>query len=209
MAHHYSRSDNSAKAVEFQHKAGRQPAQRSANREAAAQLCGSLATLERLPAGSERDHLELEIQLVPGAAQMSVRGIGSAEVEQAYTHALSLCRQLHQTKQLFPVLVGLRRYYTMRANSQTAQDLAQQLLRLAERERDEEYRLQAHFAMAAVLFFRGQLDESRRHFEQCTLIGDPEAHRAQAFRYSIKPGLLSRCFLGWVLWGTPAMRTGR
>ncbi|GGO84046.1 adenylate/guanylate cyclase domain-containing protein [Marinobacterium nitratireducens] len=200
LAHHYSRSGNVAKAIEFQYKAGVQAAQRSANREAAVQLGDALAMLQQLPAGSERDHLELEIQLVLGAAQMSVCGIGSAKVEQAYTRALSLCRELQETQQLFPVLVGLRRYYTMRANFQTAQELAEQLLRLAGREQDEEYRLQAHFAMAAVLLFRGRLDDARRHFEQCTSIGDPEAHRAQVFCYSIEPGMLSHCYLGWILW---------
>jgi len=200
LAFHYSRSGNVSKAVEYLYKAGLQSVQRSANQEAVASLDSALELLQRLPAGSERDHRELEIQVVLGPALMAVRGIGSLEVEQTYKRALELCRQLGETTQLFPVLVGLRRFYTLRTDFSTARELAEQLLRIAASEPETEHQLQAHFAIAAVQFFQGQLAAARQQFEHCIALFDPHIHPPHAHSYSLEPGIQARNFLAWICW---------
>ena len=64
---------------------------------------------------------------------MATKGFAAPEVEQAYTRARELCQQVGETPQLFPVLFGLWAFYLGRGELQTARELAEQLLSLAQR----------------------------------------------------------------------------
>jgi class 3 adenylate cyclase len=59
LAHHYSRTDNTRKAVEFLQLAGQQAAERSANAEAIGHFTKGLALLQSLPDSVERIRQEL------------------------------------------------------------------------------------------------------------------------------------------------------
>src|SRR5712692_5085048 len=63
LAHHYSRSSNPQKAVEYLQLAGQQAVQRSANLEAINRLTLALALLKTLPDTPERARQELALQL--------------------------------------------------------------------------------------------------------------------------------------------------
>src|SRR5206468_8427654 len=66
LAHHYSRSDNTQKAVEYLHLAGQQAVQRSANAEAINHLTTALELLKTLPDTRERAHQELMLYVTLG-----------------------------------------------------------------------------------------------------------------------------------------------
>jgi predicted ATPase len=59
LAHHYSRSDNVSKAVEYLGRAGQQAMQRSAHADAISSLSAAIDLLQRLPDGPERIRREL------------------------------------------------------------------------------------------------------------------------------------------------------
>ncbi|MEH6579324.1 MAG: adenylate/guanylate cyclase domain-containing protein [Amphritea sp.] len=200
LAHHYSCSGNVPKAVQFLQQAGQQAAKRSANQDAITQLKAALKLLPTLPDTPERTHCELTLLAALGPALMVTRGMGSPEVEKTYTRALTLCRELGESTQLVPVLVGLRRFYTMKTDYKTAQELAEWLLRLASQDQDPALMLQAHYAMGATLFFQGELSLAQTHFEQSIRLYDPSQHRAHAFRYGTEPGILALNFMFWILW---------
>src|SRR5687767_5179448 len=61
------------------------------------------------------------------------------------------------TPQLFPVLRGLFLFYLNCGQRQTAQDLAEQLLRQAERQPEVAPRMLGHYLLGQVLFSRGTL----------------------------------------------------
>jgi predicted ATPase len=63
LAHHFARSADSAKAVEYLLKAGQNAAQRSASREALDRFELGLRLLDQLPAGPARDQQELAIRV--------------------------------------------------------------------------------------------------------------------------------------------------
>src|SRR5262249_36911475 len=63
LAHHYRRSGNTEKAVEYLHLAGQQAVQRSANEEAIQQLTTALELLKLLPNTRERAHQELTLHV--------------------------------------------------------------------------------------------------------------------------------------------------
>ena len=77
---------------------------------------------------------------------VATQGQAAPEVARAYGRARALCAQLGDTPQLFPVLRGLMPYYQNRGELQTATQLGEQLLRLAQAQPDPALRLLAHYA---------------------------------------------------------------
>jgi predicted ATPase len=72
LAHHFSRSDNVSKAVEYLGRAGQQALQRSAYADAISSLTAAIDLLQRLPGGPEHVRRELRLQLALGSASIPV-----------------------------------------------------------------------------------------------------------------------------------------
>ena len=92
LAHHYSRSDNTQKAVAYLQRAGQQAADRSAYREAITHLTRGLELLQHLPDSQARIQQELDLQITLGQALIVIQGQAAPEAEQAFTRARALCR---------------------------------------------------------------------------------------------------------------------
>jgi len=200
LAHHFSRSGNTLRAVEYLHRAGRQAVQRSADAEAVTHLTMALTLLAPLPEGPERAEQELALQITLGPAWMATGGFAAPEVGATYTRALALCRQLGETTQLFAALMGLRTFYTVRAELRTARELAEQLLGLAEQAQDPAWLLQARRALGANLFYLGELVPARARLEQAMALYDPRQHRSHAFVYGLEPGVQGLALIAMDLW---------
>ena len=166
LAHHYSRSGNTAKAIDYLHRAGHQAVERSAYAEAVSHLTTALDLLTTLPETRERSQQELVVQMTLGPALGATRGAGAPEVERLYTRARALCERVGEPPQLFRVLWGLWRMYYQRGGYQTQRALGEQLLSLAERLHDPDLLLEAHHALWATFFFGGELATARSHQEQ-------------------------------------------
>src|SRR5262249_23123288 len=79
LAHHFARSAEIAKAVEYLVKAAQKAVQRSAYHEALDRLEAGLRLLESLPPGAARDEQELEIRAASMTPLRRVRGVTSPE----------------------------------------------------------------------------------------------------------------------------------
>ncbi len=90
LAHHYSRSANQAKAVEYLRLAGMQAMARGALHQAVQNLESALTLLRAFPEGSARDQLELQVLNPLGTAYIAVRGYASPEVGPVFQRAGSL-----------------------------------------------------------------------------------------------------------------------
>jgi predicted ATPase len=200
LAHHYSRSGNVQKAVEYLHKAGQQAVHRSANAEAISYLTTALNLLKTLPSTSERDQQELTLLIILGPAVYAIKGPGSLEVEQVYTCAQDLCQQVGETPQLFPVLRGLYTFHLTRGAFRTAHALGEQFLRLTQDIQDPDFLPEAHFVVGQTLFFFGELFAARDHYEQGIAYYDPTRHQSQAFLYGQDSGVFCRAEVAWNLW---------
>ncbi|KWR88214.1 adenylate/guanylate cyclase domain-containing protein [Cupriavidus sp. IDO] len=198
LAHHFSCSGNAAKAVEYLHCAGRQAVQRSADAEAVAHLTRALALLETQPDTPERARQELALQITLGPAWMAAKGHGAPEVEATYTRALMLCRQLGDTTQLFPSVLGLRLFYIVRGELRTARELGEQLLALAEKAQDPALLVEAHRALGASLLSLGELEPARAQLEQALALYDPRQRHSPDF--FLEPGVLGLAFVALDLW---------
>jgi predicted ATPase len=133
LAHHYSRSDNIGKAVEYLKRAGKQAVARSAMVEAERHYVRALVLLSGLPEDVERDHRELELQRALGPALMAVKGYAAPEVERAYTRTRELCERLDDPREFFAAIYGLWVRHLVRGELRKAYELAEQLLQRAQR----------------------------------------------------------------------------
>jgi predicted ATPase len=183
LAHHYSRSDNDAKSVQYLERAGQQALQRSAYTDAISNLSAGIDLLQRLPDSAEHNQVELLLQLALGPALIAVKSRGAPEVERAYTRARDLCRRLGDLPELFPALLGLWAVRLLRGDLRKAHDLAEQLLRLALSAHNPTILLYAQLALGGTLFWLGELLPAREHLEMAISLYNRERHWPLAFRY--------------------------
>jgi predicted ATPase len=206
LAHHYRRSENGQKAIEYLRLAGQQAIQRSANTEAINYLTSALEFVTAMLDTPQRARQELALQTILGPARIATKGNGALEVRAAYERAVHLARQLEDDKQLFPVLFGLRSSHLVRGELRRALELGEQLLRLSENQQDAGLKIEANLAQGHTLSLLGEFATSLAHLDAAVAIYDPQQHHVHAFHYGLDP----RCFASPALPGTPgcsAIRT--
>jgi predicted ATPase/DNA-binding winged helix-turn-helix (wHTH) protein len=200
LAAHFVRGRDATRAVQYLRYAGENAWQRSAPQEAITHLARGLELLSILPDTPERTRQELDLQMVLGPALMATKGHGDPDVERAYTRARALCQLIEETPQLFPMLWGLWRFYNVRGALQTARELGEKLLSLAQRQHDPSRLLVAHQALGHTLFFLGAFAAARTHLEQGIALADPSQHHALAVYYGIAPEVMCLTHAAWILW---------
>ncbi|MFQ5595325.1 MAG: AAA family ATPase, partial [Anaerolineae bacterium] len=188
LARHFQEAGIAQKAVDYLIQAGKRAVRLSAAEEAIAHLTQGLGLLKTLPDSPERAQQELALQITLGPALIATKGYAAPEVEQAYTRAQELWPQVGETPQLFAVLRGLWEYYEVRAELQTAHEVAEQLLNLAQNEQDPALLLEAHRALGPTLLWLGEFAPARAHLEQGIALYDPQQHHSHAFLYGTDPG---------------------
>ncbi len=162
---------------------------------------------------------ELRLQIMLGAALTATRGYAAPEVERTYARARELCAQVGDTSELWPALHGLTRFYFVQGALQTARDVIQQFLTMAETSHgcaphDCAPLLSAYTAAGVVAFYRGEFAEALDHLERGIALYDPDEHspdRLRAFRVDQDPGvscLVHSALTLWVL-GHPARAAAR
>ena len=200
LAYHYEQAGLPAPAVDYWHLAARRAAERSANIEALNHFDRALHLLKELPKGQKRNTLELELLIGLGAALTATKGYGAVEVEQTYVRSRELCREMGDPPELFPALRGLAAFYVGRARYETALELGELLLALAQRTGSDAQRLEAHLSLGGALYFRGDFASALTHIEQVISCYDPARHHAHAALYGQDPSVLALGFKAVVLW---------
>src|SRR5207244_3563529 len=156
-------SGRAEKALEYLVLAGEKAKGRFANEIAIAYFRQALTLLEELPEGSERRRRELTLQIGLGAPLIAVKGAGSPEVERAYLRARDLCTEEGEFQQVAPVMWGLWLSHFIHAAHLRARELAEQLLVLAQRGRDDALLVVAYRALGGTLLWLGEFVPARRH----------------------------------------------
>ena len=172
LAHHYSRSANTRKAVEYLFRAGSQAAARFAYSEAVSRLSSALEFLKRLPDDAERARQELSVQSVLGASLADAKGWAAAELEPVYARARELCAQIRDPALAFRALFGqwLMRYWKLELHN--ALELADELLAAAEDAKDPAMLLSGNFARGTILLQLGELVSANEHLEKALAVFD-------------------------------------
>jgi predicted ATPase len=200
LAHHYQRSGNTEKAIEYLHKAGQQAVQRSANEEAIRHLTLALDLLKTLPDTPERVRQELTVHIILGVSLHVARGAAAPEVERVYTRARELCQQIGDTSQLFQVLVGLGVLYMVRGELRTALEIDQQIFSLAQKTQDPMLLLHAHRSLGPSLFWLGEFTSAQAHLEEAIALYNPQQLNSYTFFSGFDPGVASLSLASHTLW---------
>jgi class 3 adenylate cyclase/tetratricopeptide (TPR) repeat protein len=172
LAHHYSRSANTRKAVKYLSRAGRQAATRSAYPEAITRLSSALEFLKHLPDDSARARQELSVLSSLGSSLLNAKGWAAAELEPVHARARELCAQIRDPAlALRPLwLQWLFRYSTRELDK--AMELADELLAAAEDTKDPAMLLAGNTARGVILFFLGELVPANEHLEKALAVFD-------------------------------------
>ena len=198
LAYHYGEAGETERAVPYWQQAGQQALRRSANLEAVQHLRKGLDGLKMLADTPSRAQHEFLLQSTLGAALLATRGLGAPEVEAVYNRALALCRNVGETPQLFGTLMGLWQFYLVRAQHQTARELAERLLSLAESTSDPALLIQAHRALGETFQNLGELILAQEHLAQGSALNETVQRRSNAILND--PGAFCLSFESWVLW---------
>ena len=199
IALHYSQSLDARKAIHYLRLAGAQAARRSANRESVAYFGNALEVIRSLPETVQRKREELDLLLMLGPATMILAGYSAAE--ELYRRGRELCGELGDNTKLFPVLWGLWMSHASRGELQAARKLAVELLSVAERLRNDTFKLEAHHAMWNTLMYLGELNDCLLETERGVAFYDPRQHAALVSMYGgHDPGICGKNHAAQVLW---------
>jgi hypothetical protein len=200
LAHHLTEAGRHTQAVGYWQRAGEGAVVRSAHLEAISHCTKGLEGLQTLPETPERTQQELVLQTTLGPALMITKGFAAPEVEHAYARARALCQRVGETPQRFSVLRGLWQFYNGRGEYQTARELGEQCLHLAQRGHDTAHLLEAHHTLWTTRLLLGELSLAHTHLAQGMALYNPQQHRALAFLYGHDPGVCCQGVAAVVLW---------
>jgi len=160
LAVHFTQSRDSQRAIHYLRQAAEQAMLKAAPREALQHVTEAVTLLQTLPDTQERSQRELDLYLMQGALLIAARGYTAPEVGQTYTRAHGLSQQAGQTSQVLHALFGLYTFHSMRAELETAQDLSGQIYALVRSTSDPVRQAEAHLALGAVAFYRGEFERA-------------------------------------------------
>lgn len=207
LAGHFRRGHDLWRAVHYLRCVGETAIWRSAYQEAIAQLTMGLEMLATLPESPTRSQQELALRILLGPALIATQGLASPEVGQSYAQARALCAQVGEAPQVFSTLAGIATFYRNKGALQTAREIDEQYLRLAQGEGKPMQLPDAHICLGLTLAFLGEYVAARTHFEQGRTLADMQAPSALEPRWGmIAPAVSGIVYAAPTLWclGYPA-----
>ncbi len=164
LAHHFSRSGDADKAVEFLTLAGKQSVERFAYTQARTQLNEGLRLIEKLPESPSRDVREFALA-EPLVEALRVVDVHIAETRAAVARALSLAEKIGDLAGQVRQLNISRIMINGRGDFAAGAALAERILELAQREGSATSLAIAYNATLHAHFFLGDLVGAEAQFE--------------------------------------------
>ena len=200
LAVHFDYGRETQRAVAYYQQAGENALRRHGYQEAIRHLSRGLELLRDLPQTRERVQREIAFHLSLGAPLLATKGNAAPEVEANYRQARTLCEQIGETEQLFPILGGLITVHCLRAELMRAHTLGERYLSLAQQKNDPALLLEGSMVLGSILLWRGDLNAARIYFEQGLTLYDRQYHHGHAFIYGQDPGVVCATNMSYVLW---------
>lgn len=203
LAHHYSRAANrelDAKVIHYLQLAGEKAVRSSANVEAIGHFGKALQLLSTRPETPERLQRELGILTPLGTCVTAVKGFSSDEARQTFGRARELSQRLGGAPQLFLVLFGSWLSHAARGDYDTAIELGNQCLRLADTTEDSGLKLEAYHALGVSYQEVGQHDRSLIHLDNVIALYDARQHQNHKDVYGHDPAVVCLMHAAWSLW---------
>jgi len=197
LAHHYGRSANSLKAIEYLRRAAEQAAIRSAYSDAIGYAREALRVIATMPESRERDQSELKIQMMLGPLIVSTQGLSSPEIPVTIGRAQELCRRAGETPEIFGVMFALWSFDHASGQLSESRVIAEKLLTMAQRVKSDLATGSAHNALAATQLWMGEFTAARENSEKAIDIFARDIPRYLPMMNA--PVIPSHCNIVWAL----------
>ena len=102
--------------------------------------------------------------------------------------------------QLAPALFGLFVYYVVAGKLETARQVADQLLRIAQSAAEQTMLMVGYHAPGTVRLFLGDIETSYEYLERALSFYDPDHHLTYVLRYRYDPSIDAMCHMSLILW---------
>ena len=185
-------------AVRYFLMAADNAAQLFAHHESASLARKAASLISTLPPNAVRQADELAARMTLGVALMATQGFSAPEVEQTFRRARQLCEELGTGPHLFRALWGLWTVHVIRAEFQTAQVLADQMMNAAATSPD--LLMPASYAQAMTSDYVGDHRTARANYQQLIALYDPQRHRSHIHLYGLDLKSVALARLCWVTW---------
>ncbi len=166
LAHHFARSGNSEKAIEYLRLAAVQSLRRSAYREASAYLTSAIDLMRAAPESAARTHGELILLNILGQVSNALEGWHSTAVERTYTRAVELAERVDDPIQTLGALTGKWSIHLVKGEMDIAVPLVERIREYGERSGIPALSIASHFPLGNNMFQIGDFARSYAHAEQ-------------------------------------------
>jgi class 3 adenylate cyclase/predicted ATPase len=197
LAQHYTEARIVEMAVPLWQRAAEKAIERSANAEAIAHVEVALDLIRGVKDAPDPE-LELQLLTTLAVALLTTRGFTSTEVEKAYAQARDVGSHVDDPAMLGPALRGLWIFHNMRGDYDLADQLARELLELAERTDDTGLVLEARRASGITAMAKGELDEAERHLTTGLRLSETGDHSDHIHLYGQDPLVANLVQMGWL-----------
>jgi class 3 adenylate cyclase/tetratricopeptide (TPR) repeat protein len=206
LAHHYGRSSNVGKTVEYLDRAGRQAMARGAFKEAEHDLQNAIVALSTTTETPERISREFNLQYSLWQVLVTARGFVAGETVRATSRLRELGEKTGNPEQL---IVALRAAWVPafgQGRMAASQQIAEELMEIARRSGSRFGRTIAHLFQGIVFHFRGELTRAMPHYE-AAIASYNETDFTGYIMVDPRVGALLR--MGAVLWHLGSADQGR
>ncbi|WP_052518414.1 protein kinase domain-containing protein [Archangium violaceum] len=166
LAYHLTEAGEHARALPCWIRAGWFALQRMAIPEFVKQLSQALELLPRLPRDSQLQGGELQLLSIQGFSQAMLEGFDSPEAARIHDRLREMLRRMEALPPgLEETLWSIFTYYQLRADFPSGHDVAEQVVRLGERQRSPELLATGHGMLSVELTYRGRIRRALEHSE--------------------------------------------
>src|SRR5262249_34570092 len=183
LAQHCDEAGWPEKAAQYWRAAGEQAVRRAANVEAIEHFRRALLRNAKRSAGVESARTELAILSQLGPALMSVHGWAAPEGGEILERASNVAQQLESSRDLAAPLIGLWLFRFTRGEFERADQICDEMFRIARELNDSEIALQAHHATYPMRWARGLYSQASKHVEDCIALYDEQCHAHHRYHY--------------------------
>lgn len=200
LAMHFEQSRDWPRALQYLVEAARTAYHRSAHHEASRLAARGLEVLPALPETTERAGLEITLRMIQSVSWIAVKGFAALEMEKICALAKKLSWMNGRSPQLFNLLALLVLYYKFGGQLQSAEDVARQLMEIAQALDDPALVMEAERAMGSAMVEQGKCGEALEHFNRAS--GLYAANRNHPYTLTIAHDckVVSECFAARALW---------
>jgi DNA-binding winged helix-turn-helix (wHTH) protein/tetratricopeptide (TPR) repeat protein len=214
LAYYFEHANLPLEAAHYCALAGDRAIRRFVNLEAIAHFRRGIELLRKAPASERHDALELRLQVGLALPLTATQGYGTDEVAAVISRAQDLSQKLGDGAQTFGALRGLYQLLMGRGDYQATLDLCDNLDRVAEREREPAFVIEALRMRGISAFFLGRLPDAQDALKQSLLVSNrQDRSSSQISAIAEDPDISAKSILALVLWmlGYPdqALQLGR